>query len=122
MNSEKPQIHDDYAQKIADICHVPYVAVVALRDQGCLDQRAVRACVMRNDYWALMKTQKFTPKQARERLSNIYDVDPQLIYRAVKERFRHPCFCRECGAGMIKTKFVNNGGLCDRCLAKQINT
>lgn len=120
--SKEVQVYDDYAQKVADICHVPYVAVVALRDQGCLNVVAVRDCVIRHDYWALINTNKLTKRQVIARLAGIYGVAESTIESTVRKTKWHRCFCRECGASMVKRKFVTNGGLCDRCLANHINT
>lgn len=45
------RIYDLYAQKIADITHIPYPYIVALRDQGILDQKAARDKLIFHDYW-----------------------------------------------------------------------
>ena len=54
------QIYDLYAQKISDITNIPYPYIIALRDNGLLNQKEARDKLIRHDYWKLMKTNKFT--------------------------------------------------------------
>ena len=69
------QIYDLYAQKISDITNIPYPYIIALRDNGLLNQKEARDKLIRHDYWKLMKTNKFTHNQILEKLSGIYDVN-----------------------------------------------
>ena len=50
------QIYDLYAQKISDITNIPYPYIIALRDNGLLNQKEARDKLIRHDYWKLMKT------------------------------------------------------------------
>ena len=52
------QIYDLYAQKISDITNIPYPYIIALRDNGLLNQKEARDKLIRHDYWKLMKTNK----------------------------------------------------------------
>lgn len=78
------QIYDLYAQKISDITNIPYPYIIALRDNGLLNQKEARDKLIRHDYWKLMKTNKFTHNQILEKLSGIYDVNKRKILYAIK--------------------------------------
>ena len=57
------QIEDRYIQKIADILHIPYPYILALRDMDLLDSKSVRDVLIKRDYYSLLKTKKFTVNQ-----------------------------------------------------------
>ena len=78
------QIYDLYAQKISDITNIPYPYIIALRDNGLLNQKEARDKLIRHDYWKLMKTNKFTHNQILEKLSGIYDVNKRKILAQFK--------------------------------------
>ena len=115
-------IDDNYAQKIADVCKVPYSAVIRLRDEGCLNNINVRNHLIKNDYWSLMRTNKFTRNQAISRVAEMYRVSVPIITQALKTPKSNFCYCQECGAKMFRTRWIANGYLCDACIAKQIKT
>ena len=119
---KKILIDDDYAQKIADVCHVPYIAVVRLRDEGCLNEKSVRDYLIKNDYWTLMRTNRFTRNQAMARIASQYGVSENVIQRALSTRSSNACHCRECGVKMLRSRWIANEYLCDKCLSKQIKT
>ena len=48
------QIYDLYARKISDITNIPYPYIIALRDNGLLNQKEARDKLIRHDYWKLM--------------------------------------------------------------------
>ena len=114
------EFDDRYAQKIADVCDVPYTAVLALREQGCLDLKAIRDRLIWHDYWALFNTHKFTNAQIFEKLEGVYNLGHGMVYKAVKTRDDHKCYCKSCGEQMGRQKYVLNGGLCDRCIANGV--
>ena len=75
------QIYDLYAQKISDITNIPYPYIIALRDNGLLNQKEARDKLIRHDYWKLMKTNKFnTQPEYLKNISGIYDVNKRKIY------------------------------------------
>lgn len=115
------RIYDLYAQKIADITHIPYPYIVALRDQGILDQKAARDKLIFHDYWKLVKTKQFTEKQIIEKLSGVYNVNQRKIQYVIKQKPKRMCYCRNCGTQLSQNIFIRNDGLCDRCIAHQIN-
>lgn len=115
------QIYDLYAQKIADITHIPYPYIIALRDQGILDQKAARDKLIFHDYWKLAKTKQLTDKQIIEKLSGMYNVNKLKIKYVIKKKPKRMCYCRSCGVEMSWASFVRSNGLCDRCIAHQIN-
>ena len=43
------QIYDLYAQKISDITNIPYSYIIALRDNGLLNQKEARDVYKRQD-------------------------------------------------------------------------
>ena len=43
------QIYDLYAQKISDITNIPYPYIIALRDNGLLNQKEARDKLIRHD-------------------------------------------------------------------------
>ncbi len=115
-------IDDEYAQKVADVCHVSYEAVVRLRDEGCLNEKNVRNHLIKNDYWSLMRTNKFTRKQAIARVADIYGVSENVISLALRIHETNACHCRECGVKISRVRWIANGYLCDKCASKQIKT
>lgn len=114
------QIYDLYAQKVADITHIPYPYIIALRDQGMLDQKAARDRLIYHDYWKLVKTKKLTENQILEKLAGMYDIDKRKIQYVIKNKPKRMCYCRNCGTHLPRTKFFKNDGLCDRCITHQI--
>lgn len=115
------QIYDLYAQKIADVTHIPYPYIIALRDNGLLNQKEARDKLIRHDYWNLVKTNKFTKNQIIEKLAGLYDVEKRKIIYVIKNKPKHVCYCRQCGVQMMRKKYIQNNGLCDRCISHQIN-
>ena len=114
------QIYDLYAQKISDITNIPYPYIIALRDNGLLNQKEARDKLIRHDYWKLMKTNKFTHNQILEKLSGIYDVNKRKILYAIKVKPKRVYYCRQCGLQLSKVKYMRNDGICDKCISKQI--
>ena len=113
-------IDDLYAQKISDITNIPYPYIIALRDNGLLNQKEARDKLIRHDYWKLMKTNKFTHNQILEKLSGIYDVNKRKILYAIKVKTKRVYYCRQCGLQLSKVKYMRNDGICDKCISKQI--
>lgn len=120
MARKELEFDDRYAQKIADVCHVPYTSVLALREQGCLDLKVCRDRLIRHDYWALLKTSKLNNQQIFERLQGMYNLGYGTILKAVKDGDHHKCYCKSCGEPVFRQKYVLNGGLCDRCIANGV--
>ena len=67
------QIYDLYAQKISDITNIPYPYIIALRDNGLLNQKEARDKLIRHDYWKLMKTNIFTHNQILHLISSFFN-------------------------------------------------
>lgn len=116
-----PEIFDEYAQKIADIIRVPLPYVLQIRDQGLLNNKAVRDLLIKNDYIRLTKTKKFTRNQILEKLSGIYDVDKRKIQTVASTKYKNLYFCSKCGSQVSKLEHLRNDGQCDRCYSQLIN-
>lgn len=114
------EIYDLFAQKIADVTHIPYPYILALRDNGLMNQKEARDKLIRYDYLQLQKTKKFTRNQIVEKLAGIYGVNKQTVLTIVKASSKCVFYCRKCGSAMPKTKYARNDGICDKCISKQI--
>lgn len=114
------EIYDLFAQKISDITHIPYPYIIALRDNGLMNQKEARDKLIRHDYRQLMRTKKFTHNQIVEKLCGIYDVNKRKVLSIIKAKSKHVFYCRQCGSSILKTKYAQNDGVCDRCISKQI--
>jgi hypothetical protein len=114
------QIYGMFAQKLADITNVPLSCIESLRDCGVLNEKEARDKLIRSDYWALVKTKKFTHNQILEKLSGIYDVDKQKVQKVVKVKPKKIYHCKICGSQMRKSDYIRNDGICDRCISKSI--
>lgn len=119
INNE-PRFDDLYAQKIADITHIPVSYILQLRDVDILDDYKTRVLLMKHDYFKLYKTGKFSHSQILEKLSGIYGVSPTTINSSIKKRIYISRYCLRCGQKVTKIKYVTNDGLCDKCFAESI--
>lgn len=82
----------------------------------------VRALLINDEYNREVKTHKYQKKQIIEALMSRHSVSrsviEQIIYKKTPNKIH---FCTQCAAAMSKYKFTRNKGVCDTCIAKEIN-
>lgn len=113
-------VHGLYAQKIADVCEIPVEYVHKLRDKELLDEKKVRDKLIKNDFYALLKSGKLTEKQILDTLAFTYGMKEASILRIVKLKYRRIYYCKRCGKVITSTDYRRNDGMCGYCLSQQI--
>lgn len=114
------KIYDMYAQKLSDVTKIPFPYIVALRDNGLLDQDKAIEKLVRNDYRALKKASKLSDKQILAKLCDYYGLKELKVKKILKTPTKNYYYCKFCGSVVTKTVYFANDGLCDKCVAKKL--
>lgn len=90
--------------------------------KSIFDMTKVRALLINDEYMREVKTRQYQKKQIIEALMRKYSVSrsvvEQIIYKKTPNKTH---FCTRCAAAMTRYKFTRNSGVCDNCIAKEIN-
>lgn len=90
--------------------------------KSILDVTKVRALLISDEYNREVKTHQYQKKQIIEALMRKHSVSrsvvEQIIYKKTPNKTH---FCTRCAAAMSKHMFTRNKGVCNTCIAKEIN-
>lgn len=90
--------------------------------RSVLDVKKVRRILIEREFQDAVKEGKFQKKQIISALMIKYDISKSgiehIIYATVSNKEK---FCTRCGTGISKYKWTRSKGVCDNCIAKEIN-
>jgi ribosomal protein S27AE len=111
------------AKELSDLARITSVEQTVLtKMKSFLDVTKVRAALINDEYVREVNTHKYQKKQIIEALMRKYSVSRGFIEKIIYNKVTNKThFCVRCASAMSKYKFVRNKGVCDNCIAKEIN-
>ena len=90
--------------------------------RSVLDVKKVRRMLIAKEFQDAVKEGKFQKKQIISALMKKYGISKSgiehIIYATVCNKEK---FCTRCGTSISKYKWTRSKGVCDNCMAKEIN-
>lgn len=95
---------------------------VLIQIRSVLDVKKVRQMLITKEFQDAVKDGKYQKKQIIAALMKKYGMSQSgiehIIYATVSNKEK---YCTKCGVAISKYKWTRNKGVCDNCIAKEIN-
>ena len=114
------RIRDKALEKLSALTEVPLSELHKLHALGVFDSGAVFARLMAADFKRIRKCKRYTVRQIVTAIANEYQVAPSTVHNAIYEKKKREFICTKCGKVVKKVELNRNSGVCDDCVAKEI--
>lgn len=107
-------------QKLAVITGVDLKVISEFAAMNLFSHSRVLEFLVKHDWKILSRTKSYTSEHKLQALANEYNYSTSRIKDIVWSRPKISYFCTYCGQEISEVKSRHNGGLCDKCVVKQI--
>lgn len=116
----KKRLNKKELEILAEICHVDLQALTNV--SHILDMGKARDELIKNEFKQHTAKGKYSRNQIIMALTDKYHIGRSTVELAIYgSPAMKTCKCDRCGADMTQYKYNRYDGLCDRCIAKDMN-
>lgn len=116
----KKKLNQQELKTLAEICHVDVQALANVIH--LFDMSKVRDALIRDEFKRHTERGKYSRNQIIIALADKYHIGRSTVELALYGKNAvKTCKCDRCGSAMTQYKYNRYDGLCDRCIAKDMN-
>lgn len=114
------QLQEKELLKLSELTEVPLQYLEKLYAMRILNEALTCDFIIRSDYEKILKKKIYKPSQIIFRLANKYCVTEGKVRSAIYRKQNRYYYCTKCQKRIPLSMYKRNNGICDTCMANQI--